>query len=202
MIPIISIRRDVDRFRATLDDLGKQQLPFATSLALNKTARTAAYDITRQMPAIFDRPTPFTLHAIGVTPSRKTNLRATIFVKRLQAKYLAAEETGATRTASPGEPILTPVDLPTNAYGNIPRNTVRRLLRNPQKYFLGTIKGVYGLWQRGPMHSIKLLIAFHRRATWKPRFAFRARVEASAALTFATNLSAGMARAIATAVRR
>lgn len=201
-MPIVSVRVETERFRRTLDDLGRQQLPFATSLAINKTARTAAYDITRQMPAIFDRPTPFTLHAIGVTSSTKHNLRAEIFVKRLQAKYLLPEETGATRSERPGEPILTPVDAKTNAYGNLPRGMIRRLLNNPQKYFLGTVKGVYGLWQRGPMHSIRLLVAFRRRATWKPRFAFRERVAASVNLTFATNLREGLARAIATAIRR
>jgi hypothetical protein len=198
---IVFVRLDVDRFRRTLDDLGKQQLPYATSLAINKTARTAAYDVTRQMPAIFDRPTPFTLQAIGVKPSRKRDLRAEVFVKRLQAKYLLPEETGATRTWHQGDPILTPADLKTNTYGNIPRGALRRLKLDPKRYFFGSIKGIYGLWQRGPMHSIKLLVAFRNRATWKPRFAFRERVAASVRLTIGPALRESMARAIATARR-
>lgn len=213
-MPTISVAFDTRRFRDGLDDLGRKQLPFATALAINETARLAQRALTRALPEIFSKkgaPTPFTRRAIGVQGARKTNLRATVFVKRIQASYLAIEETGGTRRRSVGAPILTPVDFTAlNAYGNIPRGTLRRLRGDPKRYFLGEIRGVYGLWQRtgkpgprkGSPRGLKLLIAFRSRAVYRPRFGFHERISATVASHFPAALSAGLAKAIATAVAR
>lgn len=210
---IVSIRSDLARFGRTLDDLQRTQLPFATALALTATARIAQRDLTRALPSIFStkgRPTPFTLRAIGITPARKNNPRAAVFVKRAQATYLAREETGGAVGPEPGAPILTPVNAPLNVYGNIPRGTIRKLAEgDPKRYFLGTIRGVYGLWERlasGPgggsaARGLKLIAAMRPHAAYKPRFGFRPRIAASVAANILPQLSAGMARAMATAIR-
>ena len=213
----IDVTADVARLRATLDDLGRRQLPFAASLALSRTARRAQQDLTRALPTIFAakgyEPTPFTRRAIGMSPARKSNLVAEVFVKRQQARYLAIEETGGVRVRAPGAPVLTPVDIARNAYGNIPRGLLRKLASDPESYFLGTVHGVYGLWERvsapgsGGRHilrtarGLRLLVAFRQQATYRPRFGFYERVAASVEANFLPALSAGMQRAIATAVR-
>lgn len=215
---IIRVATDFWRFRATLDALGRRQLPYAASLALNQAARTARDDVTRALPAIFSAkgaaPTPFTMNAIGTTVARKSNLRVEIFVKRQQARYLAIEETGGVRVRAPGSPVLAPVDVERNVYGNIPRGLLRKLLEEPDTYFLARIRGVYGLWQRvaGPgrqsqhvlrsARGLRLLVAFRERAVYHPRFGFSERVRASVEASFGPALEAGMAKAIATAIRR
>lgn len=200
-MPIVSVAWDVARFRATLDDFGRKQLPFATALALNETARFAAAEVTRALPEIFQRVTPFTRRAIGIKAARKTNLRAEVFVKRIQAQYLAIEATGGTRIWAPGKPILTPVNVALNAYRNIPRGTLRKLLANPKRYFLGEVRGVYGVWERLPRHRLKLIVALRSRATWRARFDFGRRVDGAVAARFVPALSRGLAKALATAVR-
>ncbi len=146
---VVSIRHDFWRFSQTLDDLQRKQLPFATALALNRTARFAQQSLTRALPSIFAKkgaPTPFTMRAIGMTPARKSNLRAEIFVKRIQARYLGIEETGGAVSRAPGAPILTPVDARLNTYGNLPKGMLQRWKANPRRYFIGEVRGVYGAW--------------------------------------------------------
>lgn len=211
---IVSVSTDFHRFRATLDRLGREQLPYAAALALNQTARTAREDVTRELPAIFSAkgrpPTPFTMRAIGTAPARKTSLAARVFVKRLQARYLEIEETGGIRVREPGAPVLTPVDVRVNRYGNIPRALIRRLAADPQRYFLGRIDGIYGLWERLAAPSrrggrraggVRLLVAFREQATYRPRFHFGEHVAASVRRHFLPALQAGMRQAIATAIR-
>ena len=51
MIRITSIN-DFERLGRALDVFGRQQLPYAASLALSSTARAAAAELTRELPAI------------------------------------------------------------------------------------------------------------------------------------------------------
>lgn len=200
-MPIISVETDLWRFRQTLDDLGRKQLPYAAVLALNETARFAAGELTRALPAIFERATPFTRRAIGVKGARKNNPRAEIFVKRLQARYLGIEETGGSRSWSPGAPILTPVNVRLNAYKNIPRGTLRKLLADPKRYFLGEVHGAYGVWERLAKDRVRLVVALRPRGTWRAKFGFGRRVDRAVAERFVPALSRGLAKAMATAVR-
>ena len=214
MIRITSVN-DFERLGRALDVFGRQQLPYAASLALSATARAAAAELTRELPAIFSHkgePTPFTRRAIGTTAARKTNLAAEIFVKRQQAKYLLIEETGGTRVPAPGAPVLTPVDVKRDAYGNIPRGMIRKLLAEPESYFIGRVRGVYGLWERtrrpGQRHilrgqrGLRLLVAFRERARYAPIFGFEDRVRRSVEANLMPAVQAGVERALATAFRR
>lgn len=213
---IVSVAADFARFAARLNVLGRDQLPFAAALALNQTARTARDDLTQALPSIFSAkgrpPTPFTMHSIGTSAAHKNNLAAMVFVKRQQARYLAIEETGGVRLRAPGAPVLTPVAVAVNQYGNIPRALLRKLLADPENYFLGEVRGIYGLWERvgrsgGSGHvlrsarGLRLLVAFHERAVYRARFGFAAHVRASVNAHFLAELKDGLGRAIATSVR-
>jgi len=198
----VSVRSDWRAFRDQVEGLRKDQLPFATARALTETAKAAQREVTAALPSIFDRPTPFTMQAIGITAARKTDLRALVFVKDVQARYLRLEETGGERVQKPGAPVLPPVDVPLNAFGNIPRGLLKKLKGKKRgQVFVGTVKGVYGFWQRGPLHSIRLLAAFRPRARYQPRFHFITRVQAVAARVFLPTLARTYADALRTARR-
>jgi hypothetical protein len=196
----ISVRDDFLRLRDTLDDFARRQLPFALARALTETARQTAAEMTRALPSIFDRPTPFTLRAMAIKPARKENLEAWVFIKDIQARYLKLEETGGAREPEPGSPLVVPVDATLNQYGNIPRGALSRLKGTKRgQVFVGTIKGVTGFWQRGPFHSIRLLAALHREEQYRPRFRYAERVRASVERIFPAELSKQLERALATA---
>ena len=100
---------------------------FGIARGLTQVAKTSAQSVTAALPVEFDRPNPFTMQSIAFTPATKDTLVSTVFVKDAQARYLDLEETGGTRTPMPGSPINIPVDLKTNAFGNIPRGKIAQL---------------------------------------------------------------------------
>lgn len=220
---VVSVKTDFDKFARTLTRYQREQLPYAASLALHETVRVAAQDITKALPAIFSGkgapPTPFTMRAIGTKTYGKDTLRAEIFVKDVQKRYLLIEETGGTVTRGPGAPVLTDVDPAVlNQYRNLPKGLLRRMAADRENYFIGTVKTrrgpVFGLWERvytkgqaGGRHilrtprGLKLIVAFRERAVYKPRFGFERQVEVQVGRVFMPALSRGMAKALATAVK-
>lgn len=90
----------------------RSQIPFATSLAINRTADLVRKAIVAEMKKVFDRPTPFTLNSLYVTPSTKDKLAAVVWLKDEYAvgnqgtpatKYLGPEIFGGQRSAKAHE---------------------------------------------------------------------------------------------------
>lgn len=73
--------RELTSLIGWLDYLTVRDVPFAASLALNKTAQRVKADLRGEMERIFDRPTAFTLNALQMKPSTKTDLKAEIGLK-------------------------------------------------------------------------------------------------------------------------
>jgi hypothetical protein len=95
-----------DNIAELTKDLGlwRDQIPFAASLALNNTARSAKSDLVGEMQKVFDRPTPYTLNSIFIKPSSKTDLKVVIWLKddtfkgTPASRYLAPQIFGGERS--------------------------------------------------------------------------------------------------------
>ena len=115
----------LDLTMAHIAGLGKQ-VRYSASVALNKTAQ----DIREAMPAVMerelDRPTSFTKRGMFVQPARRDNLTAVVGFMDRQAKYLALQITGGTRTPGPMG-IKLPGNIQLNSFGNIPRGIIDKL---------------------------------------------------------------------------
>ncbi|MBI0325557.1 hypothetical protein [Burkholderia plantarii] len=61
-----SIRVDTALFDSQVEDHVRRQLPFAASVALNKTANVAKQALVAEMRDVFDRPTPYVFTRTGV----------------------------------------------------------------------------------------------------------------------------------------
>jgi hypothetical protein len=199
----INVSADIKRLTKHLDDIQRRQIPFATARALTITAKHAQAAITAQLPSIFDAkgaPTPFTLRAIASTPARKADLTATVFVRPMQARYLELEETGGQRTSATGKALPEPIAIGTNAYGNIPRKKIAQLAAKPG-YFVGTVKGVAGLYQRPKNRNqpLKLLARFVTGWAIKAKFGFAARVTKDVRQTLPGAMKAAIDKALSTA---
>lgn len=57
------------------------QVPYAMSVALNKTAEKARLNVVKEMQQVFDRPTPWVLNSLRVKRSTKTMLVAELVYK-------------------------------------------------------------------------------------------------------------------------
>lgn len=205
-------------------DKVSRNLNFGIARGLTSAAKFSAEKMQQQLPAIFDRPTPFTQRAIGFQPASKSKLEARVFVRDVQAKYLMRQEQGGIRRPEPGSPINLAVGQRLNQYGNISRGAISRLRSKPN-VFVSKQKGktkhlTPGIYERVGVRSKKglgskrgrpittgkgkqktrlnLLVAFERQAKYQPRFKFQERVTKIARAKVKSAIEAGIAEAMRT----
>lgn len=77
----VSVKANISDTLRYLDERVRKQIPFATALALTKTAQRVHGRVIDEMKNKFDRPTPFTLKSLYVSPAKKQNLQAAVFLK-------------------------------------------------------------------------------------------------------------------------
>lgn len=127
---MIEIQVDTSVLDRRLARIGKE-LPFATAMALTFTARAVSEEITQALPAIFDRPNPFTMKAIGFRPAQKAEPVAEVYVRRLQAGYLQLQIEGGTRRPKKRALVLPFGPGTETRYGGLKRGLVKQLLNEP-----------------------------------------------------------------------
>ena len=183
-------------------------MPFATAQALTAVARLGQAAIKAELPSIFDRPTPFTINSIAVTPARKISLTAVVFAKDIAAQYLLPYEDGGTQFLGAKRAVLAPIQQRTNQYGNLPRTALARLKAKPN-VFTGRIvtrngQSISGVWQRSPARKgkaggLKLLIRFEDAKPVQQKLHFRDRVRDVATKNIRAEFKKAMAAAMASA---
>lgn len=172
-----SVESNVKQFTQNIKRLSKDQIPFATSLAINKTADDVANAITAQMPKKLDRPTPFTLQAYRTRGgrfkgkrARKNDLTAILIPGKAQAEYLSYQVFGGTRTPR-GQAIGVPYqpNARLNKFGNVPNRRAGLVKRKTE--FVANINGVEGVWRRFGRggKQLKLIHAFENQVSYRPR---------------------------------
>jgi hypothetical protein len=194
----ISVKANIAGVAKGLDDLAKRQLPFASALAVTGLAQRVRLAETANLAQTFDRPTPFTLNAVGVVPARKANPTAIVFVRDRQAAYLAPYEFGGRQVLGSKRALLNPKRVPLNQYGNIARGKLKQL-KGRRDVFVGTMKGVSGVWQRLPGDRLKLLIRWGEGIAVRQHLGYVARAQAIVDRFFAEEFAFALRRALATA---
>jgi len=93
------IKADTDRLQRKLNNLVNQQMPYATSLAINETLKTLETYNKALMQKAFDRPTRFTMNAFYVQFSNKRTLRGALRRKQMVVgrHYLEVQDSGGPR---------------------------------------------------------------------------------------------------------
>ena len=159
----------------------KNQMPYATSRALNDAAKRAVEDLNTSTGKFFDRPTAFTQRGYTVTNySNKTNLEATLNLRPLQARYLVPSIVGGVRPQRPSERKAGGIaawrpgqDVKLNASGNISKALAIRALKGGDKFFrVDTTKGKLkpGVYQRMAKGKIKNILSFNALPNIKRRW--------------------------------
>lgn len=156
--------------RLSIDDAGidkaklfvatiKNQLPYATSVAINNVAFNMRKDLGQQTTKSFVNPTKYTQSAFRYTKSTKANLEATVFADPSR-RFFPTQIQGGDRRAKPYEGFLrgltqggipsggrlVPTSLVLNAAGNPKKNifaTIANKLSTTDQggVFVGTPKG-------------------------------------------------------------
>lgn len=144
---MFSVKADFKDLIKQIDDVQKRQIPFATSKAINETAKLVKEAQQKEMRDVFDRPTQFTINSLFIKPSTKTTLTAKVGLKdyalkgTAAAKYLEAEISGGERRLKRYEVALrsagvlpegyftVPGDAASmDAYGNIARSQIVQII--------------------------------------------------------------------------
>ncbi len=108
----ITTQVDTRGFEATLKGWERQQLPYATAVALTRTAKATVPAMQKAMLAAFDRPTAYTLNSLYIKPATKANLVAEVRLKDVASKglppsvYLAPDVFGGERQPKRSENLL------------------------------------------------------------------------------------------------
>lgn len=144
----ISIKVEgIDGVKAMLNNLAQKQIPYATALALTRTAQDIKQAEYAEMQKVFDRPTPYTLQSLYLKPATKQSLEAMVYFKEFAGKgtpakkYLHPEIQGGERNLKRFESALKRVGVlpdgmyitpgsacPLDAYGNIPGSFIVQIL--------------------------------------------------------------------------
>lgn len=193
----LSLESNIRKVERDLSDAARKQVPFATSLALNETAKHIQKAETARLSKVLDRPTPFTRRAYAIRRATKRRLEARVFVKPIQAAYLSRLEDGGTRTPA-GRAIVTPARIRLNKYGNMPRRAIQRNLARPDT-FSGKPKGRSspGIYQRKRGKLVKLA-SYTRAARYRPQLRFKLMAERRARRAFPAKFQRALAQAFAT----
>lgn len=170
----ITVSLDISGLQARLSSIALSQVPFATAMALNDVAEASIPAVQMEMERVFDKPTPFTKRGVAIRRASKANPVAEVYLRPIQARYLAKQIQGGVRRnlRKPGGKLPAPAGARRNQYGNLTRNAIKRLLARPN-VFRGTINGVDGIWQRMRRRGrLKLLVVMSDQQIYTPRFDF------------------------------
>jgi hypothetical protein len=143
----IDVRTDIAKATRALNDIQRTQIPFATSVALNKSAEAAQREVMKEIPRVFDRPTRYTTNSVFVRYSTKRKLSASVEVKDKAAKWLNPQIYGGARVPKgfeyrlraagalpPGWYALPGQAAKMDAYGNMSRGQIVTILSDLQAH--------------------------------------------------------------------
>lgn len=95
-----------------LTDLERNQIPYATMVALNDTAALVKTRLEGEMRTVFDRPTPYTMSSLRILYAKKQKLEARVWIKdeadgaAPATKWLTPEVYGGQRPDKRSEALL------------------------------------------------------------------------------------------------
>jgi hypothetical protein len=128
----------------------KNQLPYATSVAINNVAFNVRKDLGQQTTTSFVNPTKYTQSAFRYTKSTKASLEATVFADPTR-RFFPTQIQGGDRRAKPYEGFLRGLGNGAIPSGGrlVPTSTILNAAGNPKKNIFGTIANKLSTIDRG-----------------------------------------------------
>lgn len=139
----IKINNDFGSAKAWLKGVREKQIPFATALALTRTAQDVRKELRTEISRVFDRPTNFTLNSLYLQPAKKTNLEAKVWLRDngFRPHYLIPQIEGGARPQKRFEQRLVRIGVMTpnqravpaqgatlDSHGNMSRGQIVKIL--------------------------------------------------------------------------
>ena len=204
---VIDIRADLKRAVDRLKDTERRHVPFATSVALNRTAFDLQQLEKEGLRAdVKGGPVPFTVSGLQYQKSTKHNLTARVFVEAKRAKYLQWAVYGGGRKPRrkvlivAADPWKGNPGVPRNQYGNTPAfKRFRATQLGKKRHFEATIGNVSGIWKRTgkKRKPIQLVALYAHEADYTQTVRFGRRAFRDARAIFRKHFQTAISDAIA-----
>jgi hypothetical protein len=194
---IFTVTLDTKPVIAAVRGIADRQIPFATALALTRTAQDVQAEIRRQMPQRFTVRNAWIQKGVIIRKATKQDLTALVIDRD---DFMTLQETGGIKVPR-GRSVAVPQAVRVNKRGIVPRAQRPSALKGNPAVFRATIRGVDGLWQRTGRkgRGLKLLYAMKPSVPIKPRFGFFQTAESVARERFARQFEAAFEQAVRTA---
>ena len=185
-----------------LDDARRNQIPFATALALTKTAQSAQKRIRRELPERFTIRNRFLERNVRIQAATKRRPEAAILWKPPASrssfsKALALQETGGTRKPK-GRTIALPRGVKRGKGGTIGKAQRPARVLQRKNVFIQDAKGGAAIFRRVGRGRPRLLYYLTRRpARIDARWEFRETARDEARRVFKREFGRAFARALA-----
>lgn len=128
----VSVNVDLSKAYTKLDLFSTSQVPYATALALTRTAQNVKAALISGMSEAFEKPTSYTLNALQVTRAEKKDENPTAYVGIKNAdsgsgaiRWLRPEVFGGQRSYAI-EALLRPLGLPPNGLYAVPGDKAKQ----------------------------------------------------------------------------
>lgn len=195
----------------------ERQIPFATALALTRTAQHAQAELKRGLEKDFTVRSKWVARGIRINPANKRGLAAEVGSRD---QFMARQVTGGVKRGEGGKAIAIPGDArPSPKKVTRPSRWPGALLKKSSKFFIGNPKGhpdlpvgVYrrlggkGRYKSGKKKgqykgAIRLMWTIKESVTIAPRWRFQTTVDDAVKEIFQAELEKAMEKAISTAKR-
>lgn len=202
---MVDLRIDLETSPAlnALSDLKRSQIPFATALALTRTAQHAQREVVRQLPERFTIRSPFIARGVRVQPATKASQESAVYWRGPNGsrfgETLARHETGGTKRPA-NRYLALPRNVSRGAGGRIPKGQrPAAVLKRKRVYAQELANGAKAIYQRGPKGSPPRLLYYltPRPARIAPDFRFRETAREAAQRVFRKEFGRAFAKAIA-----
>lgn len=153
----ITVTTDLDTVMKKLATDLARQVPFATAVALTRTAQAARAVLKKDIASTFDRPTPWVRNSPFATPARRDRLEATVGIRdsgagRSPAHYVREHVAGGQRGQKPFERAMQSMGVLPAGWKAMPAIGLRRdRFGNPNRRQLAEVLG--SLRSRMGIHS-------------------------------------------------
>ena len=163
----VSLKSNIKEFTKQLDHIQKQQVPYATSRALNDVAVDAQESVVAAIPNVFNNRKKWWLKqqptGVKVRFSKKTDLKASVYSK---AYFAEMQEKGGTKTPRASRNLAIPTDSVPKKYRT--SHGAKEMLNERQNVF----KTPKGIFRRTGKKGAVLLWSYSRSAKVPRRFGF------------------------------
>ena len=162
----INVKTNIREFSKKLNDIQKKKLPAITRSAINNTLFGLRQEMSKQTVKKLDRPTPFTQKAFHVNRAKGNNPSGSLVIREVQSEYLDYAIDGGLRKTGRLLPIPYTPNARLNKFGNIIGKRTGLIKKKTQ--FIGTIKGITGVWERyNKGQNVKLIIGLEPSAQYE-----------------------------------